>query len=432
MSQEDLVAKVLSDQFSKVRNNLDNLKSMLQDLVLAVPQMPDAEKLARAVLASLPEPEPAAVPEPVLEPEPAPAPPAAPPAPALNNLLLYHAACIEYAAGQAEVLNALLKGVEQYAQRGVLFVVRNETAQAWNAFGFEKPEEAKRWRATMDKDPILTTVVNSRSRMLLDNAQPGFIPDDSPVRRSLISPLLLKGKVLAFLYADSGADGKLDHYSIDLLMRVASLAIDIFPLRPKRDPLPPVLENQDIILPQSAPLPAQQEDASLLFEDTGTLSSTTREPEELPTAQTVMAEIPQEAVARPSRAPDVQPVELESGDYVRPVEPAEPEEAEVVAEEPPPPEEPAEEPIPPGEERLHSDAERFAKLLVQEIALYHPKEMEQGRRQSNLYALLRDDIERSREAFENRFQKPSIRSRDYFGKALVKYLANGEPSLLGK
>ncbi|MEW6757630.1 MAG: hypothetical protein AB1347_05360 [Acidobacteriota bacterium] len=317
--------------------------------------------------------------------------------------------------------------MENYAHRGVLFVVRNEAAQAWNAFGFDKPDEAKRWRAGMDKDPLLTTVVNSRSRMLLDNARPGFIPDDSPVRRSLISPLLLKGKVLAFLYADSGADGKLDHYSIDLLMRVASLAIDIFPLRPKRDPLPPVLENQDIILPESAPLPAQQEDASLLFEDTGTLSTSVREPEELPTAQTVMTEIPPEALAPPPpRSHEATPVELESGDYVRPVEP---EEAEATAPEPAPP---AEEPIPPGEERLHSDAERFAKLLVQEIALYHPKEMDQGRRQSNLHALLRDDIERSREAFHNRFQKPSIRSRDYFGKALVKYLANGDPSLLGQ
>lgn len=432
MSQEELVAKVLSDQFAKVRNNLDNLKSMLQDLVLAVPQMPDAEKLARAVLASLPEPEAPPAPEPVLEPEPAPAAPAAPPAPALNNLLLYHAACIEYAAGQAEVLNALLKGVENYAQRGVLFVVRNEAAQAWSAFGFDKPDEAKRWRAAMDKDPLLTTVVNSRSRMLLDNARPGFIPDDSPVRRSLISPLLLKGKVLAFLYADSGADGKLDHYSIDLLMRVASLAIDIFPLRPKRDPLPPVLENQDIILPESAPLPAQPEDASLLFEDTGTLSTSAREPEELPTAQTVMTEIPPEALSpAPPRPPEAAPVELESGDYVRPAEPEAVEAAAPEPEPPAPPAEPQEEPIPPGEERLHSDAERFAKLLVQEIALYHPKEMDQGRRQSNLYALLRDDIERSREAFQNRFQKPSIRSRDYFGKALVKYLANGDPSLLG-
>lgn len=425
MSREEIVVQVLSDHFGKLRNNLENLRSMLQDLVLAVPQTPDAEKLARAVLEALPQPEAPEFVAPPPEPAPPPPPPP-PPAPALNNLLLYHAAAIEYASGQADVLNALLKGAENFAKRGVLFVVRNDAAMAWNSFGFDNPEETKRWKAALDKDPILTTVLGSRTRILLDNAKPSFIPDSLPVVRSLLSPLLLKGKVLAFLYADSGRDGKLDHYSIDLLMKIASLTIDIFPLRPKRDPLPPVLENQDIVLPAEVPLaPPAREDAALLFEDTGTLAAQP-EPEELPTAQTIMAEIPSEAEAPPASPAPLEAVELESGEYARPA-------AEEAAPPPPPPPppEPEEVPIPPGEERLHADAERFAKLLVQEIALYHPKELEQGRRQGNLYALLREDIERSREAFESRFQKPSIRSRDYFGKALVKYLADGDPSRLG-
>jgi hypothetical protein len=95
---------------------------------------------------------------------------------------------------------------------------------------------------------------------------------------------------------------------------------------------------------------------------------------------------------------------------------------------PPPPEEP---PIPPEEQKVHQDAERFARLLVQEIVLYHPREVDQGRNQRNLYQILREDIERSREAFEHRFTKPSVRQRDYFNKALVKYLAEGNASLLG-
>lgn len=423
MSQEEIVVQVLSDHFDKLRNNLENLRSMLEDLVLAVPQTPDAQKLARAVLEALPRPEAPEFLAPPPEPAPPPPAPAPAPVPALNNLLLYHAAAIEYASGQADVLNALLKGAENFAKRGVLFVIRNDAALAWNSFGFDDPEKTKHWRAALDKDPILTTVLGSRTRILLDNAKPSFIPDPLPVVRSLLCPLLLKGKVLAFLYADSGSGGKLDHYSIDLLMKVASLAIDIFPLRPKRDPLPPVLENQDIVLPTEVPLaPPAREDAALLFEDTGTLAAQP-EPEELPTAQTVMAAIPPEA------APPVHPeaVELESGEYVRPA----PEEEAAPPPPPSPPAVPEEEPIPPGEERLHADAQRFAKLLIQEIALYHPKELEQGRRQGNLYALLREDIDRSREAFENRFQKPSIRSRDYFGKALVKYLADGDPTRLG-
>ncbi|MCX7830031.1 MAG: hypothetical protein N2445_03095 [Acidobacteria bacterium] len=46
--------------------------------------------------------------------------------------------------------------------------------------------------------------------------------------------------------------------------------------------------------------------------------------------------------------------------------------------------------------------------------------------------MLRDDIEKSREAYEQRYQKPSIRKRDYFNKALIQYLAGGDPSVLGK
>ncbi|MGC8762011.1 MAG: hypothetical protein ACP5VN_00005, partial [Acidobacteriota bacterium] len=69
MSQEEIVVQVLADHFNKLRNNLDNLRSMLQDLVLAVPQTPDAQKLARAVLEALPQPEAPELVAPPPEPE---------------------------------------------------------------------------------------------------------------------------------------------------------------------------------------------------------------------------------------------------------------------------------------------------------------------------------------------------------------------------
>ena len=97
----------------------------------------------------------------------------------------------------------------------------------------------------------------------------------------------------------------------------------------------------------------------------------------------------------------------------------------------PPKAAPEEEPVPPEEQKEHEGAKRFARLLIQEIALYHPDEIEAGRTNKNLYSVLRDDIERSREAFEQRYQKPSIRKRDYFRKALVQYLADGDPTALG-
>jgi hypothetical protein len=427
MNREDAIAEKLSENFEKLRSSLENLKSMLEDLALAVPAVPDTRKLAASVLAALPEPEP--LPPPAEEeppaPPPAPAPAAAPP---LNNALLFRAASIEFAKSQTEILEQLLTGLQEFAQRGILFIVRGDGAQAWNAFGFGR--DMKQVKVGMRDDPILETMMSSRARVLLDGTVPAFIPDPASPRRSLLSPLLLKGKVSAFLYADSGTDGRLDHYSIDVLLRVASLVIDIFPLRAKREPLPPVLENQGIILPGYAEPAFQSEKAEgVLFEDTGTLASSAEEDADaLPANQTIAADIPPEvrayapprplaAVPEPEAEPEIEEAHVVEEVHLPPVAP--------------PPAAPKAPAIPPGEEKFHEDAQRFARLLVQEIVLYHPKEVEQGKRDRSLYALLKDDIDRSREAYEHRFQRPSVRACAYFDKALVKYLAEGDEALLG-
>ena len=46
------------------------------------------------------------------------------------------------------------------------------------------------------------------------------------------------------------------------------------------------------------------------------------------------------------------------------------------------------------------EARRFAKLLVSEIKLYNEKQVQAGRQQGNLYELLKEDIDRSRQASE--------------------------------
>ena len=453
MNREELIGNILTKKFENYGKSLENIKAMLEDLVLAVPSPPGVDKLVRSIMEALPEEE--------APPAETPAEESAQPKAAaafLNNRLLYHVAGIEYANSQGKVLNQLLEGVRNYAQRAVIFVVRNNEAQAWNAFGFDEADEAKRWKTAIDTDPLLQTLAGSRTRLLMDNTVPSFIPARQEVKRSMLTPLILKGKVLAFLYADSGTMGMLDHYSIDILTRTASLVIDIFPLHSKRDPLPPTLEEQAIIEKGASPLEsaAEESEENLLFEDSGTLASQSKETD-LPVNQTVMAQIPSEIAAErtvgdveveepeaeaeepevegeEASAPEMdeesavrEAVELESGDYETPDEENEAEEApEVEAEAPA-----EEEPIPPEEEKAHNDAQRFARLLVQEIALYHPDEVARGKRKHNLYALLKNDIERSREAYRNRFRNPSIASRDYFNKALVAHLADGDASLLG-
>ncbi len=84
-----------------------------------------------------------------------------------------------------------------------------------------------------------------------------------------------------------------------------------------------------------------------------------------------------------------------------------------------------------GDER-REEARRFARLLASEIKLYNEHAVEEGRERGNLYARLRDDIERGRRLYEQRVP-PDVRSgTDYYQEELVQVLADGRPEVLGK
>jgi hypothetical protein len=83
------------------------------------------------------------------------------------------------------------------------------------------------------------------------------------------------------------------------------------------------------------------------------------------------------------------------------------------------------------ERRLHSDARRFARLLVSEVKLYNEQKVSDGRAQNDLYQRLREDIDRSRQMYDKRV-KPEVAQRyDYFHYELVNTLAEGDAAKLG-
>jgi hypothetical protein len=83
------------------------------------------------------------------------------------------------------------------------------------------------------------------------------------------------------------------------------------------------------------------------------------------------------------------------------------------------------------EQKAHKDARRFAKLLVSDIELYNKAKLAEGRKNKDLYKRMKLDIERSRQAFEQRFGKTVGKQFDYFHDELVRTLADNDPSLLG-
>ncbi|MEA2562079.1 MAG: hypothetical protein QOH06_3583 [Acidobacteriota bacterium] len=80
---------------------------------------------------------------------------------------------------------------------------------------------------------------------------------------------------------------------------------------------------------------------------------------------------------------------------------------------------------------LHEEARRLARLLVSEIKLYNEEQVEEGRRKRDLYERLREDIDRSRQMYEERVEARILKSTDYFYQELVRILAAGDAKALG-
>jgi len=77
------------------------------------------------------------------------------------------------------------------------------------------------------------------------------------------------------------------------------------------------------------------------------------------------------------------------------------------------------------------DEGRLARLLVSEIKLYNEDQVEEGRRNRDVYERLKEDIDRSRQMYEERVEPRVWKSTDYFYQELVRILAAGDSRALG-
>jgi hypothetical protein len=82
--------------------------------------------------------------------------------------------------------------------------------------------------------------------------------------------------------------------------------------------------------------------------------------------------------------------------------------------------------------RTIEDARRLARLLVSEIKLYNEKKVEDGRANMDLYGRLKDDIERSRQVYNERTPESVRQNSNFFHDELVRILADGRPEVLGQ
>ncbi len=305
-------------------------------------------------------------------------------------------------------------------------------------------------------------------------------------------PLSLGEHVAGYLYADRVGDQPLNLSALQLLTFVAGQTLETLPVRKRRstpaltvaeavaapapaavlEPAAAEVEAEPVAVEEPEPAAAAvpearpeeawpQEALETMVVDVEPEAVEAAEPEsvtdfyevEAPEAETTERAAAAEAPTAEVRLPPTEePIETAPVDVVPEEEPAA---AEPVSAPPAAPAPPAEEPstqvVPPddvlgpgwafttkdgggdvGHDALHEEARRLARLLVTEIKLYNEEQVEQGRRSGDIYRRLQEDIDRSRQIFEDRIDEKVRGDNDYFRDALVRILAAGDESLLGR
>ena len=309
--------------------------------------------------------------------------------------LLRAVSAVHAGSTQKEILRALLDGVSRYSGRTALFVIKGGSCSGWQARGFEDNEAIKDFaldtsrglpeRVLQEKAPFAGQIIDMDPRFV---DQFGGPADEHIV----MLPLLLKDKVAALVYADTGIEpDRLDTAAVELLVMTTSAWLELVSLR-KQAP------RESAAFAEPAPAMAQP---ATSFNDPFSghaprHSMTASAAAPPPVQETAQAEVVSAAAAAAAGSSSHVGSSLSEED------------AEV-----------------------HRKAQRFARLLVDEIKLYNQAKVAEGRKNKDLYDRLKEDIDKSRASFKKRYGTTVAADVDYLQQELVRSLAEDDISLMG-
>jgi hypothetical protein len=356
---------------------------------------------------------------------PAPAAAEAPAQAAAGNLtqvnLVQAVATVHAGSTQKEILRALLDAGSAYGSRVALFVVKAGAAHGWQGRGFENDEAVKDLPLDMTAGPaahaLQNRVVTPANIAEMDRK---FVerlggPQNEQL---LVLPLVLKDKVAALLYADGGSSGLLDAASLELLVMATSSWLEVVSLRKQTQTqkdssdAPPPMER-----PAPTPAPVQ---AASSFSDPFAAHTPKHIAPSAPASQ-LAAHPPAHAAPQPEPEPEPAAEVVEVGTHAAAASAAS---APAVAADP-------FAGMSAEDADTHRKAQRFARLLVDEIKLYNQAKVAEGRRHKDLYDRLKDDIDKSRATYQKRYGSTVAASGEYFQKEVVRSLAEDDASIMG-
>ena len=277
----------------------------------------------------------------------------------VTGILSSTIAAIQSSTAQADILKALLEGVAKFSARTALFVVRGTALAGWQMRGFADENirgltldgsKGLAARAIQDRNRVSGAATDFDSAFLQQHGAPAD-------RSATVFPLVVRDKVAAILYCDSGSKtGATDYAAIDVLTRYTCLWLE---------------------LAAGKKTGAQAESSA----GSGTAQASAPTAEFSPVA----------VAAAASSVGNLSPEDQE----------------------------------------LHKKAQRFAKLLVDEIKLYNQSKVAEGKQNRDLYKVLREDIEKSRATYDKRYGGTPVATARYFDSEVVRILADNDRSLMG-
>ncbi|HEX4784735.1 MAG TPA: hypothetical protein VH350_10355 [Candidatus Sulfotelmatobacter sp.] len=316
-------------------------------------------------------------------------------APTQGNLV-QAVASIHAGTTQKEILRALLDAGSLYGSRVALFVVKAGAANGWQGRGFGAEDAVKDFALDMSAGPAAHAYHNRTAAPANIAEMDGrFVqqfggPHNEQI---LVLPLVLKDKVAALLYADGGAEGMLDGASLELLVLATSAWLEVVSLRKQAQ-----RDMGDAPAMERPPVAAPVQTVSSFSDPfAGHTPKHTARPVAEPAAEVVEVAHATSAAAASAPAAAADPFAGMS----------------------------------PDDADTHRKAQRFARLLVDEIKLYNQAKVAEGRRNKDLYDRLKEDIEKSRSTFQKRYGSTAAASGDYFQKEVVRSLAEDDYAVMG-
>ncbi|MBK8727356.1 MAG: hypothetical protein IPL96_15295 [Holophagaceae bacterium] len=341
---------------------------------------------------------------------------------------------LEKAPTQAEVLKALMDGLHPLSERCALFIIKQGIANLFSHRGFES--DAPKSGVPVVPPPELEPLMNGTvARLSGGAAYAALLKPLSGMQaaESLMVPLRLRRKVVAVVLIDSGSRQRLDHPS--LLRSVvlaaestlshlaaaghegtgamptmpASAATQLMPVgAPATKPvaLPPSVQPQGMPQVPVPGAPPQKITAPMA-------------PSDIRSSQPLPPLAPPPTALKPPSPAVAQALDT------RDLTPSVP--TQMVPDPIPMPAPPTDDLDP----KIRATAERLGRVLVGDIELYFPQKVAQGRQSGNIYVLLRDELDRSRHTFVERFG-PEVESKHHiFYNTVVNQLCDGDPKRLG-